>query len=119
MLLALSSVLLVLFAHWFSDFVMQTQWMATNKSSSNVALGAHVGVYCVCMFFILLAIMSPVVAATYVLVNGVAHGATDWVTSRVSGFFYRRENWHLFFVTIGFDQFLHVALLLATLGWLS
>jgi len=119
MLLPLSSALLVLFAHWFSDFVMQSHWMATNKSSNNVALGAHVGVYCVFMYLILLALMSPTVAAVYVLVNGAAHGVTDWVTSRVSGFFYKRENWHLFFVTIGFDQLLHVALLLATLGWLS
>lgn len=45
MTIQLSHALVVLLAHFIGDFIAQSSWMATNKSSSNKALLAHVVVY--------------------------------------------------------------------------
>ncbi|NIA19527.1 MAG: DUF3307 domain-containing protein [Xanthomonadaceae bacterium] len=37
--------LLLLTAHLFGDFVIQTDWMANNKKNSSWACGIHVGTY--------------------------------------------------------------------------
>jgi hypothetical protein len=100
--------LIILFAlHWVADFFLQSDWMAVNKSKSNKALGAHIGVYTAVM---LIATLNPVFA----IVNGLIHGAIDYVTSRISSKFHKAGDIHNFFVVIGFDQFLHIVTLLVT-----
>lgn len=149
--------LVLLFLHWVCDFVAQTHWQASNKSKSNLALGAHVGTYT-----LILAVYSALVFGAvaglpaaaiimFVLINAVLHFATDWVTSRgTSRLFglalwcahkcmsYRDtyghapddeqkrlmdaadgdQQWHNFFVLIGFDQLIHHLTLGVTLWWL-
>lgn len=102
---------LILFVHWFADFVLQTRKQATNKSTSNYWLAKHVLVYTLCLV--------PF-GWKYALINGAAHFCTDWVTSRASSYFYKKTDFHKFFSVIGFDQYLHVIVLLHTtslLGW--
>ena len=106
----------LLLVHWVADFVMQTQWMAENKSRRLVALGAHVltyssvlGVATVVMF----GATQPVL--WFIAVNAGLHFATDFVTSRISAEMWRRQNVHAFFICIGFDQLLHQIALAATL----
>jgi hypothetical protein len=41
----LASELGPLIAHLIGDFILQNEWMATNKKSSSVACGVHVAVY--------------------------------------------------------------------------
>lgn len=109
MTIQLSHALLILLAHFFGDFIAQSSWMATNKSSSNKALLFHVIVY---TFF--LALINPV----WALVNGGLHLIIDYVTSRITKRLWETGNTHDFFVVIGFDQFLHAACLLATYAYL-
>lgn len=92
----------ILFTHWFADFVCQTRQMANNKSSSNYWLFVHVLIYSLIM---------SVFGVKFGVVNGLAHFATDFCTSRGTSYFWKTRNTHAFFSVIGFDQFLHVAVL--------
>lgn len=94
------------FLHFVSDFVLQTDEMAKNKSSCNKALTLHVAIYSI-PFMILI---NPV----YGLVNGIIHWYVDFVSSRVSSKLYKKGDIHNFFVVIGFDQFIHIATLIIT-----
>lgn len=98
-------VLLILTLHLLGDFVLQSQKMALNKSKSSKWLGAHVGVYTLCLL--------PLGPA-YAAVNGALHFATDFVTSRITSWLYRENRIHEFFLIIGCDQYIHVVTLLAT-----
>lgn len=123
---------LVMFVHFVADFMLQTDKMAKNKSSSNAWLTYHILAYTA----VLLIVFGPL----YALINGLAHWATDWCTSRISKKFWmaaeenrkfiedprtgitidahrerQAHNVHWFFVVIGFDQFLHALVLIMTL----
>lgn len=100
--------LYLLLVHWFADFVLQTSWQATNKSKRLDALSAHVLVYTAT-----LALYSSFLFSTcanwfvFWFLNGILHFCTDYVTSRISSKLYAEQDYHNFFVVIGFDQFIH------------
>ena len=107
-------VLYFLLVHWLSDFVLQTEHMALRKSTSNYYLGMHVTVYTLTtilawlLYFLVVGIH---VTPLKYLEAGVAifamHFLTDYITSRITGKYYKAQKNHEFFVTIGFDAFLH------------
>ena len=105
-----------------ADFVLQTHWQASNKSKNNVALSRHVLVYTGCLG----AASFPLLGLPdhgpqwllFVIGNGVLHFATDYVTSRASSRLYAKQDWHNFFVVIGFDQLIHQTTLAVTM-WLA
>jgi len=101
---------IVLGVHFFSDFVLQSDWMAKNKSKSNKALLIHTSVYCLPFFLF---------GWKYALVNMVLHTAIDYVTSRITSKLYAQGKVHEFFVVIGFDQYLHAVCLISTIGLMS
>jgi len=108
------NILYLLLVHWVADFVMQNDQMALNKSTSNYWLGIHVGVYTLAtislwsLFFSIVDLevsflkYLEAAAALYVM-----HFITDYITSRITGRYFRAKKNHEFFVTIGFDAFLH------------
>ena len=96
-------ILALLWTHWIFDFVLQTDKMALNKSTSVLALGSHCVVYTIGMAFF---------GVWFGIINGVAHFAIDFVTSRVTSYLWQKKDRHNFFVTIGFDQALHLTVLL-------
>ena len=111
-------VVYVLFAHWVADFVCQTDWMAKNKCHDNEALGTHVGVYTLVMSAFMgvgVLIWSLPNIFIWILLNGALHGMTDYITSRMTSKLWAQEKVHDFFVVVGADQFLHMAMLLLTL----
>lgn len=104
-------LILLVFVHWFADFVMQTDNMAKGKSTSNLWLVKHVGLYA-----LFLVPFGPVFAA----VNFLAHIATDYVSSRITSYLWQKGDRHNFFVVIGMDQALHLVVLILTIplmGW--
>lgn len=106
-----SSLIVILTVHWFADFHLQTDEMAKNKSRCNWCLASHVGIY---------ALMLVPFGPVYALGNGLAHFAVDWVTSRWTSHLWAKGDRHNFFVVIGFDQLLHVSILVLTIplmGW--
>jgi hypothetical protein len=118
------ALLWLLAAHFVADFVLQSNWMAQNKSKSNYALGAHVGVYTVVMavagFLVIgrLDLMNFEMYVAWVALNGALHFATDFVTSRINAKLYATKRIHGFFVGIGADQLIHAWTLALTLDWL-
>ncbi len=139
MQLELLLVLQILFAHWVSDFVLQSHWMATNKSHNWSALAAHVGTYTVSMAAIMLIFVVanvyintdhtgfdavllaffPVAVGYFIVVwaviNGVLHFITDAITSRITAKLWQKNDMHNFFVVVGFDQLVHYACLFITM----
>lgn len=107
-------VLYLLSVHWIADFVMQSNWMAINKSKRWDALAYHVLVYTAVLTAAAQFIMPLAAAMCFPLINGALHFVTDAVTSRVTSALYARNQRHWFFVMIGFDQLLHHAALLLT-----
>lgn len=99
-------IYLVLFMHFISDFVLQTDAMAKGKSTSNKWLGINIAAYSAP--FLLL-------GWKYAAVNGLAHFAIDYCTSRASSKMWKAGRVHDFFIVIGFDQLLHTTILVATL----
>lgn len=107
---------LLLAAHWIADFVLQTHWQATNKSKRNDALLAHVGTYTLSMAVVSALIFGQSAAwLLFVAINAVLHFATDYCTSRTSSALYAKQDWHNFFVVIGFDQLIHQVTLATTM----
>lgn len=110
----------ILVAHFVCDFVLQSDKMAVNKSKSWYWLTMHVAAYtsALAVFAIpLFGIGANLVV--FVWINGLLHFVTDAVTSRISSYFWRNEQRHWFFVTIGADQLIHYACLFGTFAWLT
>jgi hypothetical protein len=102
--------LALLAVHWIADFVLQTHWQASNKSKDNEALGRHVAVYTSALAFSVPFIF-PTDAYSrwflFVIFNSWLHFVTDYFTSRASSRLWAKQDWHNFFVVIGFDQLIH------------
>lgn len=122
-------LLAILAFHFFGDFLLQDDWMATNKSTSWYALLCHTGTYATTMFVGFFGIFAFAVpnpddlallgqmALMAAGVTFVAHTLTDAVTSRITSYLWKQERRHDFFVVIGFDQLLHAAQLFPTWYW--
>jgi hypothetical protein len=101
----------VLIVHWIADFILQTDKMAQNKSTSWKWLSSHV---CVYTLFLL-----PF-GWKFAAINGLSHFVIDAFTSRATSYLWKKGDRHNFFVMIGADQLFHVMILLASLpliGW--
>ena len=102
----LVSLLFVVCLHFVADFIFQTDTMAVNKSTSVKWLTAHVLVYML-PFFLL--------GWQFAVINGAAHWLTDFVTSRVTSYLWKKGDRHNFFVVIGLDQAVHMTTLILSL----
>lgn len=97
---------LVLFLHFIFDFVCQSDKMALNKSTSFKWLGIHSLVYSIPFFIVFDFLCGFLVLITHFVIDGIS--------SRITKMFWENNQRHWFFVTIGFDQFLHMMILLFT-----
>jgi len=118
----LSIILGILFLHWVGDFVLQTDWQATNKSKNNLALTSHVASYSI-VWTLASLVYSAITGNWWMLlfpsITFMCHWITDYYTSRINSKLWADKKVHYFFVSIGFDQFLHYAQLLITFAILS
>lgn len=147
--MTVSFLLQLLTVHFLADFVLQSNWMAINKSKRWDALLLHTSVYS--LTFYVMALVAPLgLVWHFTLVTFVLHTATDYVTSRLTSrlwFFRRHEgawqqdhaidaydhvtivisnpwtptvgNRHWFFVVIGLDQLIHTYSLVLAWRYLS
>ena len=101
----LKTIIIILIIHFIADFVLQSSWMAQNKSKSNIALLTHVLVYMVPFLLI---------GFWYALLNAFLHFIIDYNTSRLTSKLWAEGKVHWFFVVIGLDQTLHFICLFST-----
>jgi len=109
----LEILILIIWLHFFADFVLQTHEMSINKSKSNWWLGYHLSVYTI-PFIVVFGLLHGVAGLTYALINGVLHFCTDWGTSRINSHFWEKNDLHWFFTNIGADQAIHLTTLVVT-----
>lgn len=121
--------LVMLFVHWFADFVLQSDAQAKGKSQGksfwNKQLFHHVATYTAvwALVYFLLPFQEiyvrPVGWFIFVLLIGVPHYVTDWITSRIGKVYWDRGDAHNGFCVVGLDQIIHyVSLLFVMYGML-
>lgn len=105
-------IIAIIFIHWVADFLLQTDKMATGKSKSNYWLSLHVGVYSLVWLVVGLLFYHPYIVLVFALITFACHFITDYYTSRINSKLWEQKKVHWFFVSVGFDQFLHYAQLI-------
>ena len=139
----INCAMLMIFAHFIADFVFQTRQMGENKSHSMWWLSVHVHTYIVVLTVFMAFILTPIQLLLYSTLNFWLHFATDFSTSRITSYFYKkaegervdamhsnnkedkikhengRKKWMSFFwLTIGSDQTIHGFCLFLTFKYL-
>ncbi len=111
-------VLGILFWHWIADFILQTDNQAKLKSSNIDYLLGHTFQYTISWFipiFIYWGIYGfNNILLAFIPITFICHTFTDYITSRLNKLLWDQKMVHEFFVSIGFDQFLHYLQLLIT-----
>lgn len=108
-------LLIILFVHFFADFVLQSDKQAKGKSVSLYFLSEHVIVYSSIWFLFMICFCKDFEVAFYFLcITFFFHWITDFITSRVGKVFWDKGNTHYGFVVVGFDQILHYIQLFLT-----
>ena len=124
----ISILVSIIWAHFVADFVLQTDKMATSKSTSYVWLSNHILVYSGAM----LGLMAPTVyfmdpdnshwlltlLLMWTVINGAFHWITDWCSSRVTSYLWKKGDRHNFFIAIGADQAVHMMTMIITWTWI-
>lgn len=114
-------ILYFLLAHWVADFVLQSDDDAKNKSKSWTHLLNHTFSYS-CFMLLSLALIFPETTVRifiYFFTSMlVSHTLIDAITSRINSKLYSSGKTHLFFVSIGFDQWLHYLVLFMSIQFL-
>lgn len=106
---------MLLLTHWLGDFVFQSRWMGDNKASKPEAMFAHIFVYMITLSSSIFWIdLTKDNWFGFVISNVGFHLFVDVVTSNLTKYYYEQKSMHSFWCTIGFDQFLHVSMLLYT-----
>lgn len=112
----LGITLWVIISHYIADFLVQTEWQATNKSKNNKALASHAIEY-TCIITILIFAFNFGLTQThssqsfwlFATITFISHFVTDYITSRESNKLYEQKKIRRFWYVIGFDQLLHYA----------
>lgn len=123
-MITIQTIIIILFTHWLFDFFLQSEKIGKFKSTSNLVLSTHVGIYSIGLFLLSAIIFKHgvewvTVGLSWVVINAAAHFLTDYVTSRATSALYKEQRYHEFFTIIGLDQFIHYITLFGTYVWLK
>lgn len=114
-------IFIILFLHWVSDFVLQTDNIARNKSKSNKILLTHISCYILLFIPFAFYFLTPINAIIFIIINLILHFIIDYCTSRRTSYLSSINkygsttvpNFGMFSI-IGLDQFLHYISLFGT-----
>lgn len=113
-------ILYILLAHWIADFVLQSDNDAKNKSKNWANLLNHTAIYSLFMTGAIM-ILYPILVTkllVFYLIMLTSHTLIDAITSRINSKLWAQGKVHNFFVSIGFDQWLHYAVLFSSIKYL-
>jgi hypothetical protein len=111
-----SGIITLLFGHWVADFLLQSNTMAINKSTSLKWLSLHVLTYTAVISIFSFFLLSWQSALVFAGINGVLHWITDFFTSKLTTAY--KDDRRNFFLIIGLDQFIHAATLIITFDYI-
>ncbi len=100
----------LMFSHWFSDYCLQTEDQAKNKSSNFRKLIEHTSVYSLVMMICSLIIFTQKEAVWFGASCFIFHTITDYFSSKFSKIKYQKGQMNGlfgFWSIVGLDQFLH------------
>lgn len=123
-MIAVDTIILAIFCHFVADFILQSRKMATKKGQEFVWLLGHMGILFIC--FLPIGLM-------FSIGNTLIHGLIDWNIWKLYKFSVKiRMNrgtipittpqefsyWgdYYFYLTIGFDQLLHISTIVILLN---
>ena len=106
----LFDMILIVWLHVIGDFIFQIRTMAKNKSTNNWALVSHCVAYMIPFF---------IISWQFALINGILHFPIDYISSRLTTYYYKKENELMFFNIIGIDQAVHFTILFLTYSFLK
>lgn len=120
-MIPISVIFWLLITHWVADFVLQTDWMARNKSKSNLPLSVHVLVYTLGLIPFAIFFINPAYILWFLIFNYCAHWYIDYNTSRITSRLGAQgkygsntvPNFGMFSI-IGLDQLFHYLTLFFT-----
>ena len=129
-MIELKHIVLILIAHFVADFCLQPRKIAETKSEKISALCIH-GIYyligtTVSLFlFMITGILrakeipiDPLLSIIkFLIINAVFHIIIDFVTSKISAYFYKKQMIRQFFIVIGADQVIHIIILIYSFSW--
>src|SRR5260221_14530512 len=104
--------------HYIADFLFQSRMMGENKSSSLEWLLKHVIVYATILGLLVYPFFSSSLTfVIWIVMNFCLHLITDFITSKISTYFYLKKNMYGFWNTIRIDQTIHIVTLYYTFIW--
>jgi len=103
-------LLLLVWTHFVADFILQTNYIAANKSKYTGCLLIHCIIY---------SIPFLIFGVEYAIINGMLHFIVDYFSSALTTVFYANDKIHRFWVTIGCDQAIHMTCLVLTSGFIK
>lgn len=114
-----TTILFILFGHFFGDFIIQPDKIAANKWRSELALTQHVLLYMTgLLLFTILGAQPAMEDIPYyigwALTNGFFHWFTDYVISKDRKVYWDEKDYKMYFIMVGLDQFFHYAVLAIT-----
>ena len=113
--------LLVLAGHLIGDFVLQTDWQASNKETSWRAATAHVLTYHVIMAVLVVPVWRDIDAAWLFGISIASHAFVDrrWPVRLLLGSTGSKHFSTAFWGVIATDQSIHLSILAISFYWLS
>lgn len=117
---------IIFIAHFIGDFVLKSNWEERNKHKDIMALFSHIVGYSISLvtaFFLMLwfgLVLYPaqdltLVLLTWLIINIITHFIVDYFTSKLNSRLWARGNMHNIFLAVGFDQLLHILILVGSL----
>jgi hypothetical protein len=124
-MISITTICLLLVAHYVADFVCQTDWMARNKSEKFLPRVTHACVYSIVLFMFMIFALPLVSALLFVIFNGIVHYYVDKFSSRVTSRLSKEgkygsntiPNFGMFSI-IGLDQLIHYLVLFISLVYI-
>lgn len=123
----LTEIFTIIVIHFIADFVLQTDKQAKGKSKNWNDLLSHTYTYSKVWFIIGVLILAyksnlftnldfynPWSLTLFVLITFICHTITDYFTSRLNSYLWKKGDVHNFFVGISIDQMLHIIQLFLT-----